>query len=936
MRLLTLILLLTLSAFASPSATMGQGRISHTDMGGESVTKIMKTADGLILLGTDNGIVLYDGHEMTRIEISDCKRPFNFVNDMARIKDKRILAAMRNGLYEVDLTNGKCQHLAAPITEAMSIICDGKGRIWVACKQGLALLNHNMSAVESMIKADASNVTSTDNRLACAAEDGEGHIWMANDRGLLYRHDTNSGRTTRVTAADSLISSPIVCLKALGDRLYIGTLNSGLIQIDIDKWTARKIGGLPSSIKQLVAVKDALYICTDGGGAYILTDSDLSQCHTTDNAVYSCYTDPETATEWYGYYQNGFSRTTAAPSPFSTYSHGSFDTRGIHVRSFCKRGSELVVGTRQGVYFINEARGTVYHLTPEVLGCAIITDIKYFADQYVFTSYERGVYGLDPQTMRVAPLPVPQPYRESSCNSLIVSPDSGTLYVGSSRGLLILDERLHVSAAYDYRHSDMLGNYIYDMLLDKGGKLWISTAKGMCIYNTRTGQFQTDGFPDGFWHYVPNLTFAFSHSNDILAASEQSLFFSHSNLSSHKELRLMQRLGLGQIDFISAVDSIYLIGTDKGLFVFDSTLTSFCQYSEADGLPSARFARCDCFINDDGEVWMATSKGLVHANLATLSAPATSPSAKVFISSYTLGDREKSTRKAKRLTTDGKGGEPKYGIDVSWHFTSATLSITPTLLDYNSHGEGRYYEWQIDGSDEDVAYESHPILLNNLGIGNHTLTIQQAGRPSTAVKVVVSVRPSAICYIELLLLSLLIVLAAMAHRLRRRRRLYSELTRQKHKMELELTSALAVSRHKQEEEEQRELFNQEKQKEREELARQRSASYKLIHENVEKYMREKQPYLDANLRLPDLAMHAGTNAATLSQMFNDYLQTSYFDYVNRYRIEHFKRIALDPANNQLTLTALSEMCGFKHSSFFNVFKKMEGCTPNEWMKAMKA
>ena len=80
-------------------------------MGGESVTKIMKTADGLILLGTDNGIVLYDGHEMTRIEISDCKRPFNFVNDMARIKDKRILAAMRNGLYEVDLTNGKCQHL---------------------------------------------------------------------------------------------------------------------------------------------------------------------------------------------------------------------------------------------------------------------------------------------------------------------------------------------------------------------------------------------------------------------------------------------------------------------------------------------------------------------------------------------------------------------------------------------------------------------------------------------------------------------------------------------------------------------------------------------------------------------------------------------------------------------------------------------------------
>lgn len=66
-------------------------------------------------------------------------------------------------------------------------------------------------------------------------------------------------------------------------------------------------------------------------------------------------------------------------------------------------------------------------------------------------------------------------------------------------------------------------------------------------------------------------------------------------------------------------------------------------------------------------------------------------------------------------------------------------------------------------------------------------------------------------------------------------------------------------------------------------------------------------------------------------MFNDYLHSSYFDYINRYRIEHFKRIASDPANAQMTLIALSEMSGFKRSSFFKVFKKMEGCTPNEWI-----
>ena len=150
-------------------------------------------------------------------------------------------------------------------------------------------------------------------------------------------------------------------------------------------------------------------------------------------------------------------------------------------------------------------------------------------------------------------------------------------------------------------------------------------------------------------------------------------------------------------------------------------------------------------------------------------------------------------------------------------------------------------------------------------------------------------------------------------------------------MELELASDSAISRHKQRGEEQRELANQRKLREKEEQVRQRSVSYKKKKKKVECYMKERQPYLDVNLRLADIAEHCGTNVTTLSQMFNDYLHSSYFDYINRYRIEHFKRIASDPANAQMTLIALSEMSGFKRSSFFNVFKKMEGCTPNEWI-----
>ena len=101
---------------------------------------------------------------------------------------------------------------------------------------------------------------------------------------------------------------------------------------------------------------------------------------------------------------------------------------------------------------------------------------------------------------------------------------------------------------------------------------------------------------------------------------------------------------------------------------------------------------------------------------------------------------------------------------------------------------------------------------------------------------------------------------------------------------------------------------------------------------VDDYMKKNKPYLRASLRLSDLAAHANTNATTLSQMFNDYLGTTYFDYVNHYRLEEFKQIVLSQHNKQLTILATAERCGFKRSSFFSVFKRFEGCTPNEWVK----
>lgn len=67
-------------------------------------------------------------------------------------------------------------------------------------------------------------------------------------------------------------------------------------------------------------------------------------------------------------------------------------------------------------------------------------------------------------------------------------------------------------------------------------------------------------------------------------------------------------------------------------------------------------------------------------------------------------------------------------------------------------------------------------------------------------------------------------------------------------------------------------------------------------------------------------------------MFKYYLEESYYDYVNGYRLKEFKRYLEEKAYKQYTIIALSEKCGFKKSSFFTTFRKMEGMTPTEYLQ----
>lgn len=63
----------------------------------------------------------------------------------------------------------------------------------------------------------------------------------------------------------------------------------------------------------------------------------------------------------------------------------------------------------------------------------------------------------------------------------------------------------------------------------------------------------------------------------------------------------------------------------------------------------------------------------------------------------------------------------------------------------------------------------------------------------------------------------------------------------------------------------------------------------------------------------------------------------YYDFVNEYRIDEFKRLVSSNEKDRYTLKALAGLCGFSsYTTFFRAFKETTGITPNEYMQQVES
>jgi AraC-like DNA-binding protein len=104
-----------------------------------------------------------------------------------------------------------------------------------------------------------------------------------------------------------------------------------------------------------------------------------------------------------------------------------------------------------------------------------------------------------------------------------------------------------------------------------------------------------------------------------------------------------------------------------------------------------------------------------------------------------------------------------------------------------------------------------------------------------------------------------------------------------------------------------------------------------LHRALLALMDEARPYLRSELTLPELAGLLSTSAHNLSEVINSRIGLSFYDFVNKYRVEEVRRRLVDPRLAHQTLLAIALDTGFGSKSSFNeIFKKHTGMTPSRY------
>ena len=703
----------------------------------------------------------------------------------------------------------------------------------------------------------------------------------------------------------------------IGKKLYLGTMDHGLLCFDISTGEFKEnIIDLGCNVIMSLSSdeKNLLYIGTDGNGVHFVSANNMkivrSFCYESgnkqairSNSVYALLVDRE-GVIWIGFYQLGLDYTLYQSGLFSTYAYlPYFDSKEMPVRAIAVSKDEKLIGSRNGLFYIDEKKQRFKSFKVPELRSNMILCIYAFEGKYYIGTYGGGIYILNPSTLTLSDFETADlkstPFLKGHV-FCIKSDDEGSLWMATSMGLYCYRDGKQIRH-YTTENSKLPGENVYDICCDSTRKGWICTENGLCIWDPSTNSLKSDMFPEGFIHKDKIRTVYEDSNHELYFLPDKGAIFI-SDLSMNHFRRMQSGTPLDGKDAMFIIEDHegwLWIGTNLGLYRYDKK-GNFIPYNFVDGLPSSIFITCFPVIDEEGTMWFGNSKGMIY-----LTSEQNGRKAKwhypVAITDVLVNGKQSVYAKMSRENNVYKIKLEADQRNLTIRFSGFTYS-EPAYMSYKCKMEGIDSDWQLLSGQSGITYYD---LLSD----NYQFRIHRVDDPESEICLMVTIAPrfNAVMWSVTVLVILIITLAYIYYRRRMKR---NNLIQSKEKQQPVIEEKYRKSNVTEEE-------------------------CRRLAGELELLMQRDRLYVNPNLKIADLAAILNVSTYTLSYLFNQYLDKNYYDYLNDYRIEEFKRLVDKDEYSKYTLTALAELCGFSsRTSFFRYFKKVIGITPNEYIRSI--
>ncbi len=891
------------------------------------INTIFKDSKGYVWLGTGQSLDRFDGIRVKTYEIPGDNYYLKRVNAITEDSQGNIFIATGKGLFILPLYANTLEPVFADKIDfaVNALYCRGD-ILYAGTQRGLYILNLKKKTVDVALPTkDAMSPQNSINGIIPA----EGRdLWVTTDDALcLYTFANDKFTPYSDPSLTTLYMQPC----RVGDTIYIGTRGEGIIPFNIPtKGFEKPIHTGNNIITSLSSNgKDMLYASIDGGGVIFYSiprgEIDRHLSHNpqltgdsnllNSNSVYSLLVDDKEMI-WVGYYQGGAEYTTSNRKIFDILEiPGVFNTSDYTVRSLAVNGNEYVVGTRDGFFYVNKGTNQVSSYRHPELRSDIIFAITRHNGLYYIGTYNGGMYIFNPLTRTVSDFypELSDPFKTGTI--FAITPDKeGNLWIGSSKGVYKFRDNKLV-AQYNDRNSRIPSGNVYEIFFDSLNRGWICTENGMAVLNN--GEISVDRFPKGFFNN--------QKIRDIYEDSAHNLYFipdrgypkrSNPELTRFSEIKLPSTSAMPSTYFaIEDKDHHIWFGSDYGLVHYDK-YSDFKLFNRSFGLISPIFTHCNPYLLPNGDILFGNTHGLVRLNY------------------HAFKDLNRQTDKLHITDVEAGGHSVNHLINTSGPIpqlllkdNNRSLTIRFSPLDF-SLPEDTQYEYMLEGHDDDWIMSSgkSEVSYYDLPTGNYTFKVRRPGSVSTETQLKVRVSYNLSAF-EWILILLIVVSVGIS--------IFLFYKHQRNAREKEEALELLAESSLMNDQESDTGSESGKGNSKYRTTRVSDEECKRLLKQLDTLMKNERTYIDPELKIASLATMTGTSSHVLSYLFNQYLKSSFYDYVNGYRVEEFKRLVhtLDP--HRYTLTALSQMSGFSsRASFFRHFKKLTGITPAEYLRSV--